>query len=77
MLVLSQDVEQIYAAELLAGGAGGVGYLPEDRVGRVDEFVVTERSVSEHIGAVSVELELPPTASGHRRVLAVLAHPNS
>lgn len=134
MLVLSQYVEQTYAAELLAGGAGGVGYLLKDRVGRVDEFldaldrvaaggtaldpevvsqlmtsrhdplqqltprerevlglmaqgldnatiaatlVITERSVSKHIGAVFAKLGLPPTDSGHRRVLAVLAYLNS
>ncbi|MFI6324711.1 response regulator [Nonomuraea sp. NPDC050556] len=40
VLVLSQYVEQTYAAELLdsAGGAG-VGYLLKDRVGEVTEFV--------------------------------------
>ena len=32
VLVLSQYVEQLYARELLAGGAGGVGYLLKDRV---------------------------------------------
>ncbi|MGI5202162.1 response regulator transcription factor [Spirillospora sp. CA-108201] len=134
VLVLSQYVEQTYAAELLAGGAGGVGYLLKDRVGRVDEFldaldrvaaggtaldpevvsqlmtsrhdplqeltprerevlglmaqgldnatiaatlVITERSVSKHIGAVFAKLGLPPTDSGHRRVLAVLAYLNA
>ncbi|MEU2559016.1 response regulator transcription factor [Streptomyces longispororuber] len=39
VLVLSQYVEETYAAELLGGGAGGVGYLLKDRVGRVDEFL--------------------------------------
>ncbi|SDK38759.1 response regulator [Nonomuraea jiangxiensis] len=40
VLVLSQYVEQTYAAELLdsAGGAG-IGYLLKDRVGDVKEFV--------------------------------------
>jgi DNA-binding NarL/FixJ family response regulator len=32
ILVLSQYVEQLYARELLADGAGGVGYLLKDRV---------------------------------------------
>jgi DNA-binding NarL/FixJ family response regulator len=39
VLVLSQYVEETYAAELLAGGAAGVGYLLKDRVGRVEEFL--------------------------------------
>ncbi|MFE2937622.1 response regulator [Streptomyces sp. NPDC059255] len=39
VLVLSQYVEESYAAELLGGGARGVGYLLKDRVGRVDEFL--------------------------------------
>ncbi|WP_225094933.1 response regulator transcription factor [Streptomyces sp. CoH27] len=132
VLVLSQYVEESYAAELLSGGARGVGYLLKDRVGCVDEFldalervarggtaldpevvtelmtgragspldsltprerevlrlmaeghdnttiartlVVTERSVSKHIGNVFLKLGLPPSDSGHRRVLAVLAY---
>lgn len=40
VLVLSQYVEQTYAAELLDSGDGtGVGYLLKDRVGDVEEFV--------------------------------------
>lgn len=39
VLVLSQYVEESYAAELLGGGARGVGYLLKDRVARVDEFL--------------------------------------
>lgn len=133
VLVLSQYVEQTYAAELLAAGARGVGYLLKDRVSRVDEFldalqrvagggtaldpevvsqlmnrrsqvdpltarerevlqlmaeghdnatiaatlVVTERAVHKHIGNIFRKLGLPPTDSGHRRVLAVLAYLNS
>ncbi|MGI5455592.1 response regulator [Streptomyces sp. CA-249302] len=131
VLVLSQYVEESYAAELLGGGSSGVGYLLKDRVGRVDEFldalervasggtaldpevvtelltrrkdspldsltprerevlklmaeghdnatiagtlVVTERAVHKHIGNVFLKLGLPPSDSGHRRVLAVLA----
>ena len=38
MLVLSQYVEAQYASELLADGAGGVGYLLKDRVADVREF---------------------------------------
>ncbi|MGX7827106.1 response regulator transcription factor [Actinokineospora sp. 24-640] len=39
VLVLSQYVEERYAVELLAGGAGGVGYLLKERVADVAEFV--------------------------------------
>ncbi|MFI1014364.1 response regulator [Streptomyces sp. NPDC020965] len=39
VLVLSQYVEETYAAELLSCGARGIGYLLKDRVGRVDEFL--------------------------------------
>ncbi|GAA1365455.1 hypothetical protein GCM10009612_47390 [Streptomyces beijiangensis] len=39
ILVLSQYVEETYAAELLAQGARGIGYLLKDRVGRVEQFL--------------------------------------
>jgi len=39
VLVLSQYVEQLYARELLADRAGGVGYLLKDRVFTDDQFV--------------------------------------
>ena len=131
VLVFSQYVEEVYAAELLAAGSEGVGYLLKDRVSRVDEFieavrrvaaggtvldpevvsqlmvkrsnpldrltprehevlalmaeglgntaiaeklVISEGAVHKHVGNVFLKLELPPTDSGHRRVLAVLAH---
>jgi DNA-binding NarL/FixJ family response regulator len=131
VLVFSQYVEEVYAAELLAAGTEGVGYLLKDRVSRVDEFmeavrrvaaggtvldpevvsqlmvkrsdplerltprerevlalmaeglgntaigqklVISEGAVHKHVGNVFLKLDLPPTDSGHRRVLAVLAH---
>jgi DNA-binding NarL/FixJ family response regulator len=131
VLVFSQYVEEVYAAELLAAGSEGVGYLLKDRVSRVDEFmeavrrvaaggtvldpevvsqlmvrrsdplerltprerevlalmaeglgntaigqklVISEGAVHKHVGNVFLKLDLPPTDSGHRRVLAVLAH---
>jgi DNA-binding NarL/FixJ family response regulator len=39
VLVLSAYVEQAFATELLGGGAGGLGYLLKERVGRVAEFL--------------------------------------
>lgn len=39
VLVLSQYVERRRAADLLAAGADGVGYLLKDRVAQVDDFL--------------------------------------
>lgn len=131
VLVFSQYVEEVYAAELLAAGSEGVGYLLKDRVSRVDEFLeavrrvaaggtvldpevvsqlmvkrsspldrltprerevlglmaeglgnaaigaklfISDAAVHKHVGNVFLKLDLPPTDSGHRRVLAVLAY---
>ena len=46
ILVLSQDVAQVYAHELLSDGGGAVGYLLKDRVGDVVEFVDAVRRVT-------------------------------
>jgi DNA-binding NarL/FixJ family response regulator len=46
VLILSQYVEQTYAAELLADGDGGVGYLLKDRVANVEDFVDAVRRVA-------------------------------
>ena len=46
ILVLSQYVERQYATELLADGAGGVGYLLKDRVGDIREFMDALRRVA-------------------------------
>jgi DNA-binding NarL/FixJ family response regulator len=46
VLVLSQYVEQLYARELLADRAGGVGYLLKDRVFTDDQFVDVLRTVA-------------------------------
>jgi DNA-binding NarL/FixJ family response regulator len=43
VLILSQHVEQTYAAELLADGVGGIGYLLKDRVGDVDDLAAVRR----------------------------------
>jgi DNA-binding NarL/FixJ family response regulator len=133
ILVVSQYVEETYAAELLAGGAEGVGYLLKDRImhvadfleavrrvadggtaldpdvvaqlfrarredvplarltprerevlglmaegrsnaGIADALVLTVGAVEKHVQSIMSKLDLPPAASDHRRVLAVLAY---
>ena len=46
VLVLSQYVVQLYARELLADHAGGVGYLLKDRVFNDDQFIDAVRTVA-------------------------------
>ena len=46
VLVLSQDVEETYARELLAAHAAGIGYLLKDRVADVDGFIEAVRRVA-------------------------------
>ena len=46
VLVLSQYVEQLYARELLADRAGGVGYLLKDRVFNDEAFTAAIRTVA-------------------------------
>ncbi|MEV0586567.1 response regulator transcription factor [Nonomuraea sp. NPDC050310] len=46
ILVLSQHVEQLYAGELLADGAGAIGYLLKDRVFNAGQFVDAVRRVA-------------------------------
>ena len=46
VLVLSQHVEQLYARELLADGAGAVGYLLKDRVLNAEQFLDAVRRVA-------------------------------
>ncbi|MFE7573991.1 LuxR family transcriptional regulator [Streptomyces sp. CB01249] len=56
ILVLSQYVEQAYAAELLALGARGIGYLLKDRVGRVEQFLEALERISEGGTALDPEV---------------------
>jgi DNA-binding NarL/FixJ family response regulator len=46
ILILSQYVEPVYTAELLATGEGGIGYLLKERVGDVRAFVDAARRVA-------------------------------
>jgi DNA-binding NarL/FixJ family response regulator len=52
VLVLSAHVRQVYAAQLLAGGASGVGYLLKDRVSDVDALAEAVRQVGRGGSAV-------------------------
>jgi DNA-binding NarL/FixJ family response regulator len=130
ILMLSQYVEERYAAELLAHSSVGLGYLLKERVADVGEFVATlervaaggtaldpevvsqimrrtrkapldsltprerdvlalmaeglsnsgiaarlvvsDGAVEKHISSIFAKLDLPPTETEHRRVLAVL-----
>ena len=56
VMVLSQYVEHLYARELLAGGAGSVGYLLKDRVADVAEFLDALRRVID--GATVIDPEV-------------------
>jgi DNA-binding NarL/FixJ family response regulator len=47
VLLLSQYVEPLYARELLADGAGAVGYVLKDRVSNGAEFLSTIRCVAD------------------------------
>ncbi|MFF7590664.1 response regulator [Kitasatospora purpeofusca] len=47
VVLLSQYVEERYAAELLSTNAGGVGYLLKQRVADVAEFVAAVRRVAD------------------------------
>jgi len=66
VLVLSQYVEQTYAAELLdSGRSAGVGYLLKDRIGDVAEFVGALVRVAE--GRTVVDPEVVRQLLGRRR----------
>lgn len=56
VLVLSAYVEDSYAAELLGDGAGGVGYLLKERVGKVDRFLDSLRRVADGGTAMDPEV---------------------
>jgi DNA-binding NarL/FixJ family response regulator len=132
VVVLSQYVEESYAADLIAGGTAGLGYLLKERVADVREFidaaervaaggtaldpevvaqllvrtrrrepvdaltprerevlslmaqgrsngaiaaalVVSDGAVEKHISSIFAKLDLAPSDTEHRRVLAVLA----
>lgn len=66
VLVLSQYVQQTYAAELLDSASGaGVGYLLKDRIGDVTEFVDALEAVV--AGRTVVDPEVVRQLIGRRR----------
>jgi DNA-binding NarL/FixJ family response regulator len=56
VLVLSQYVEERYAADLLAANTSSVGYLLKDRVADVGDFVAALRRVAEGGTALDPEV---------------------
>jgi DNA-binding NarL/FixJ family response regulator len=64
VLVLSQYVEQLYARELLADQAGGVGYLLKDRVFNDDQFTDAVRAVA--AGGTVMDAEVVSKLLGRR-----------
>jgi DNA-binding NarL/FixJ family response regulator len=64
VLVLSQYVEQLYARELLADRAGGVGYLLKDRVFNDDQFVDAVATVA--AGGTVMDSEVVAKLLGRR-----------
>ncbi len=64
-LLLSQHTERAYAAELLADGAGGVGYLLKDRVTDLDAFSRALDTVA--AGGTALDPELAARLVARRR----------
>jgi DNA-binding NarL/FixJ family response regulator len=71
VLVFSQYVETRYAAQLLAGGAQGVGYLLKDRVAEVSDFV--DALVRVAAGGTVLDPEVVTQLMGTSRRTAALA----
>jgi DNA-binding NarL/FixJ family response regulator len=67
ILVLSQYVEERYAAELLAGNTCKVGYLLKDRVADVAEFLASVRRVGAGGTALDAEVVAQLLARSRRR----------
>jgi DNA-binding NarL/FixJ family response regulator len=65
VLVLSQYVAGAYARELLADGAGGVGYLLKEQVADVDHLLAALRTVV--AGGTVIDPEVVQVLLGRRR----------
>jgi DNA-binding NarL/FixJ family response regulator/class 3 adenylate cyclase len=89
VLVLSQYVETDYAVELVAEGAGGLGYLLKDRVANVQEFtdavrriasggsVIDPEVVSKLVGRARKANPLDALTDREREVLRLMAEGRS
>jgi len=88
ILILSQAVEESYATELLADGAGAIGYLLKDRIAEVREFLGAVRRVAaggtaldpEVVAQLIVKSRSHPVAEltpREREVLALMAEGRS
>ena len=90
VVVLSQYVEQTYAAELLdSGHPAGVGYLLKDRIGEVTEFVdaltqvaagrtvVDPEVVRQLLAGPAVDAGLARLSGREREILGLLAEGRS
>lgn len=67
ILVFSQYVEQVFAAELLATGTTGLGYLLKDRVAEVAQFVEAVRRISNGGTALDPEVVAQLVARSRRQ----------
>ena len=65
VLIVSQYVEQAYAAELLADGRGGLGYLLKDRIMDIDDFVSAVQRVGS--GGTALDPEVVAQLLARRR----------
>ncbi len=70
VLVLSQYVEEPAAQDLLATGAGGIGYLLKDRVADVSDFIDAVRRVAR--GGTALDPEVVAQVMARRRRADVL-----
>ncbi|WP_433432408.1 response regulator [Nonomuraea sp. CA-141351] len=89
VLVFSQYIETRYAAQLLAGGAQGVGYLLKERVADVKDFlaaldriaagetVLDPEVVTQIMGASRRAVALSTLTLREREVLAMMAEGRS
>ncbi|MER7669704.1 response regulator transcription factor [Kitasatospora sp. NPDC096128] len=72
VLLLSQFVEERYAADLLSTNTSGVGYLLKQRVANVDEFVDALQRVAEGGTALDPEVVAQLLVRRHRDPLEKL-----